>query len=120
MKVSVQHPELGRIEVRAVASHEGTTAHVTASRADALQALASERGGLEQALKSSDVVLGSLNANAHGNSPQHSSQGREQGQASAQTHGTEPQAPAAAEIIPGAVMEADNFVPAYSSISVRA
>lgn len=62
LKVSVQLPALGRVEVRAVSNPQGTTAHVTAARHEVVQALASERGNLEQALRARDVQLGSLGA----------------------------------------------------------
>ena len=65
LKISVQLPELGKVEVRAVTSHDVTTAHLTAFRHDALPALAAERTGLEQALKSRDVILGSFDSPGH-------------------------------------------------------
>ena len=64
LKVSVQLPELGKVEVRAVTAHDVTTAHVTAFRHDGLAALAAERTGLEQVLRSRDVTLGSLDSHA--------------------------------------------------------
>jgi len=68
LRVSVHLSELGKVEVRAVSAHNVTTAHLTASGHGALQALDSERGGLEQALKSRNVLLGSLEAETRGDS----------------------------------------------------
>jgi len=73
LKVSVQLPVIGRVDVRAVSTQQVTTAHVTAFRHDAVQALGAERGSLEQALRARDVVLGSLGSQTQGqgqNSPQ--------------------------------------------------
>jgi hypothetical protein len=60
LKISVQLPELGKVEVRAVTSHDVTTAHLTTFRHDTLQVLAADRGALEQALKLRNVTLASL------------------------------------------------------------
>jgi hypothetical protein len=71
LKVSVQLPELGKVEVRAVTAHDVTTAHVTTTRHEALQTLSSERGTLEQALRSKDVTLASWSSQSgtsHGQS----------------------------------------------------
>ncbi len=82
LKISVQLPELGKVEVRAVTAHDVTTAHLTAFRHDALPVLAAERTGLEQALKSRDVILGSLNAHAQNSQAQGQSPGQQRQQAS--------------------------------------
>jgi flagellar hook-length control protein FliK len=80
LKISVQVPELGKVEVRAVSVHDVTTAHLTTSQHDALQVLGAERATLEQALKSHGVILGSLDTHGQGQSgegqrqPAHSSQ----------------------------------------------
>jgi hypothetical protein len=66
LKVSVHLSELGKVEIRAVATREATTTHVTASTREAVQALATERGELELALKSRDAILGSLDAQSGG------------------------------------------------------
>ena len=68
LKISVQLPELGKVEVRAVTAHDVTTAHLTAFRHEALPILAADRTGLEQALKSRDVLLGSFASNTQGHS----------------------------------------------------
>jgi flagellar hook-length control protein FliK len=60
LKVSVQLPELGRVEVRAVTSVNGTEAHLTTEHHAAAAALSSGRDGLEAALRTHDVTLGSL------------------------------------------------------------
>ena len=77
LKVSVQLPELGRVEVRAVSTGHGqeehVTAHVTAQRLEGAQALVAERNGLEQSLRTRDVMLGSL-----GSFSQHQSQAQQQ------------------------------------------
>jgi hypothetical protein len=74
LKVGVQLPDLGRVEIRAVTNQETTTAHITAQRQDALPVLASGRSALEEALRSHDVTLTSLNAQAQGQSNQRQSQ----------------------------------------------
>jgi hypothetical protein len=117
LKISVQVPELGKVEVRAVTSHDVTTAHVTASGHDAYQILAAGRMGLEQVLKTRDVVLSSFGSNAQGQS---AGQQRQQNfQSSAQSSGGTSSIAAAEPI---SVVEAGNngFLPDYSSISVRA
>jgi hypothetical protein len=68
LKISVQVPDLGKVEVRAVSVHDVTTAHLTTSQPDALQVLGAERATLEQALKSHGVILGSLDTNGQGQS----------------------------------------------------
>jgi hypothetical protein len=68
LKISVQLPELGKVEVRAVTAHDVTTAHLTAFRHEALPMLAAERTVLEDALKSRDVVLASFASNSQGHS----------------------------------------------------
>ncbi len=62
LKISVQLPELGKVDVRAVTSHDVTIAHLSTSHHDALQVLVADRSGLEQALRSRDVILGSLSS----------------------------------------------------------
>jgi flagellar hook-length control protein FliK len=74
LKVSVQLPGLGKVEVRAVNSSAGTTtAHLTTSSQDALPVLESGRAGLEQALRSRDVVLGSMETQGQRSFQQNSS-----------------------------------------------
>ncbi len=68
LKISVQLPELGKVEVRAVTARDVTTAHLTTFRHDALPVLAADRTGLEQMLKSRDVVLGSFDSHTQGQS----------------------------------------------------
>lgn len=82
LKISVQLPELGKVEVRAVSAHDVTTAYLTTFRHDALPALAEGRAGLEQALRSHDVVLGSLTSHAPNSQTQGQSGGdpHQQGQ----------------------------------------
>ncbi len=115
LKISVQLPELGKVEVRAVTAHDVTTAHLTAFRHDALPALAAGRNGLEQALKSRDVVLGSFDSHPQGHS------GGQQRQQSFQTFAASPGA-ASIPAITSATAEASSsgLLPDYSSISVRA
>ncbi|MGC2210909.1 MAG: flagellar hook-length control protein FliK, partial [Candidatus Korobacteraceae bacterium] len=72
LKISVQLPELGNVEVRAVTAHDVTTAHLTASHPDALQFLSNGRATLEQALNSRDVLLGSLDSRGQSSQHQHS------------------------------------------------
>jgi flagellar hook-length control protein FliK len=60
LKVSVQLPDLGRVEVRAVTNASGTEAHLTTEHHAAAAALNSGRDGLEAALRTHDVTLGSL------------------------------------------------------------
>ncbi len=72
LKISVELPELGKVEVRAVLSHDVTTAHLTTAHHDALQVLAADRAGLDQVLKSRDVILGSLSSSAQDSNPQNS------------------------------------------------
>ena len=74
LKISVQLPELGRVEVRAIAMHDTTTAHLTASTHSALQVLNSDRTGLEQTLRARDVILGSLDTQTQGQSAGHQRQ----------------------------------------------
>ncbi len=122
LKISVQLPELGRVEVRAVTAHDVTTAHLTAFRHEALPVLAAERAGLEQALKSKDVILGSLNSHtqdshSHGRS---SEEQRQPGFPSATSF--RGASSIATTVTASATKEAGNagFLPDYSSISVRA
>jgi len=116
LKISVQVPELGKIEVRAVTTHDITTAHVTASRPDALQLLATDRTGLEQALRSRDVILGSLNSH-----PQQQSTGQQREQNShpstqfrSSTSSTATAPSCSTEPVP------PSYLPYHASISVRA
>ncbi len=115
LKISVQLPELGKVEVRAVTAHDVTTAHLTAFRHDALPALAAGRNGLEQALKSRDVVLGSFDSHPQGHSG---------GQQRQQSFKTSAPSSGAASIpaTTSATAEASSsgLLPDYSSISVRA
>ncbi|PSH03036.1 MAG: hypothetical protein CXZ00_14140 [Acidobacteria bacterium] len=74
LKISVQLPELGKVEVRAIATHDTTTAHLTASTHNALQVLNSDRIGLEQTLRARDVTLGSLDTQTQGQSAGHQHQ----------------------------------------------
>jgi flagellar hook-length control protein FliK len=115
LKISVQLPELGKVEVRAVSTHETTTAHITALRHDVLPALASERAGLEETLKSHDVMLGSIGSQT---------QGQTNGQQGQQRFNTPAQAQDAAapeastEVIPAETVPAG--LPDHVSISIRA
>jgi hypothetical protein len=114
LKVSVQLPELGKVEVRAVSTHDATTAHVTAFRHDTIPVLAAERSGLEQALRSHNVILGSVGSQSQGHaSPQ---------QRQHSSH-TPVQSSTAAKIATAATTaEASypEFLPDHASISVRA
>jgi hypothetical protein len=116
LKISVQLPELGKIEVRAVTAHDITTAHLTASRTDALHILATDRTGLEQALKSRDVILGSLNSHAQAQS------GGQQRQQSPHSALQFPGGTSSIAATPSSPIEsvALNSLPDHSSISVRA
>jgi len=115
LKISVQLPELGKIEVRAVSAHDVTTAHLTTTQHGALQVLGADRATLEQALKSHDVILGSMDLNARGQS----------GGGQRQT-GTPVPIPSSRETpsmfasIPSEEGGATGFLPDYSSLSVRA
>jgi len=123
LKISVQVPELGKVEVRAVTAHDVTTAHLTAFRHDALQVLAADRTGLEQALKSRDVILGSFNSSTQGNSNAQGHSGGQQRQPNSQSSyqssgGASSLAAAAANSITSEA-STTGFLPEYSSISVR-
>jgi flagellar hook-length control protein FliK len=116
LKISVQLPELGKVEVRAVTAHDVTTAHLTTFRHDALQVLSTGRTDLAEALKSRDVVLGSLNAHAQGQSD--SQQRQQDRQSSVQpSGGTVPVTATKAAIAEDGTT---GFLPGHSSISVRA
>jgi len=115
LKISVQLPELGKVEVRAITAHDVTTAHLTAFRQDALPALAAERTGLEQALKSRDVILGSFNS--HGQSA--GQQRQPSSYSSAQPSGGALSLAAAATLSATAEASTSGFLPDYSSISVH-
>jgi hypothetical protein len=122
LKISVQLPELGKVDVRAVTAHDVTTAHLTAFRHDALPVFAAERTGLEQALKSRDVILGSLNAHAQNSQAQGQSPGQQRQQGSPSAHSSDGTASLVTAATISATTEASNagFLPDYSSISVRA
>ncbi len=116
LKVSVQLPELGKVEVRAVTAHDVTTAHLTAFQHDALHALASGRDGLEQALKSRDVILGSFDSH-----PQGHSGGQQREQKSYQTFAATSAGTATVPPTISVTAEAPTgLLPHYSSISIRA
>ncbi len=118
LKISVQLPDLGKIEVRAVTSHDVTTAHLTAFHHDALQVLSADRNGLEAALKSRDVILGTLDSHTqHGSTGQ---QRQQYSQSSAQS--PDGMSSTAARLAASASEEAGSLgvLPDYSSISVRA
>jgi hypothetical protein len=116
LKISIQLPELGKIEVRAVTTHDVTTAHMTATRADALQLLATDRTGLEQALKARDVVLGSMNSHTQGQSD--GQQRQQNSQSPAQSSGGISTLAAAPSSSTEAV--STSYLPDHASISVRA
>jgi hypothetical protein len=117
LKVSVQLPELGKVEVRAVTAHDVTTAHLTAFRHEALPVLAAGRTGLEQALKSRDVVLGSLASHTQGQSA------GQQRQQSFHSFTPSPSGAASMAVTTTTAATADSgsntLLPEYSSISVR-
>jgi flagellar hook-length control protein FliK len=116
LKVSVQLPELGKVEVRAVSTHETTTAHITALRHDVLPVLASERAGLEESLKSHNVMLGSIGSQTQGHANGQQGQQRFNTPAQAQDAG----APEASiDAIPADTVLA-GFLPDHVSISIRA
>jgi hypothetical protein len=116
LKISVQLPELGKVEVRAVSTHETTTAHITALRHDTLPVLASERAGLEETLKSHDVMLGSIGSQTQGQANGQQGQQRFNTPAQAQDAG----APVASiEVIQTETVPA-GFLPDHVSISIRA
>lgn len=121
LKISVQLPELGKVDVRAVTVHDITTAHLTASHPDALQFLAAGRATLEQALNSRDVVLGTLDSRGQNSQHQNSqNQGQQNSPSSTQSSGGEPSAAATATISVPAESGTAGSLPDYSSISVRA
>ena len=94
LKISVQLPELGKVEVRAVTAQDVTTAHLTASHPDALQVLSAGRDTLEQALNSRDVILGSLDSrgqNAQHQNAQHQHSQYQQSQPQGQPDGDQRQ-----------------------------
>jgi len=115
LKISVQLPVLGKVEVRAVSTHDATTAHITAAH-DALPVFAAGRSGLEEVLKLHDVTLGSFGSPAQGQSNGQSSQQSFQRPAPSQDSA----APETA--IDSVTSEADrsSFLPDHTSISVRA
>jgi hypothetical protein len=120
LKISVQLPELGKVEVRAITAHDVTTAHLTAYRHDALPALAAERTGLEQALKARDVILGSLDSHAQDSHPPGQSAGQQRQQNSPSSAQFPSGTPSVAAATISATAEAAGILPAYSSISIRA
>jgi flagellar hook-length control protein FliK len=126
LKISVQLPELGKVEVRAVTAHDVTTAHLTASHPDALQFLTSGRATLEQALKSRDVILGSLDSRGQNSQNQNSQNYGQTGErrqpgtpSSDQSSGGAPST-AATATTSAAAETTTGLLPYYSSISVRA
>lgn len=116
LKISVQVPELGKIEVRAVTAHDVTTAHLTASHPDALRLLATDRTSLEQTLKSRDVILGSLNSHAQGQSTEQ--QRQQNSDPPNQFHGGISSNAAAASSFTETI--SPGYLPDHASISVRA
>ena len=121
LKVSVQTSELGKVEVRAVTTHDGTTAHLTAYRADAALTLSEGRSTLEQSLRSRDVLLGSLDSQAHqqGQNPQQSSQQNPQPNSQTQVSGSTLAAVAEATVS-SAESAVTGILPDHASISLRA
>jgi hypothetical protein len=127
LKLSVQLPELGKIEVRAITVHDVTTAHLTAFRHDALPALAAERAGLEQALKSRDVILGSLDSHAKDSHAQNSHAQQQPGeqqypqslQSPAQILGGDSSVAAAETTFTGAEASTAGLAPDRSRLSVH-
>lgn len=118
LKVSVQLPDLGKVEVRAVTSHDGTTAHLTAAHQDALQVLRADRSGLEQVLKARDVLLGSMESSAQGHSD--GQQRQQNSQSTAHFSGGTPSAAPAFPTSAAAEAGANAPLPDHSSISLRA
>jgi hypothetical protein len=118
LKVSVQLPDLGKIEVRAVTSHDVTTAHLTTFHRDALQVLSADRTGLEQALKSRDVILGTLDSHSQRQSA--GQQRQQNAQSWAQSSGGTSSSAAAATTSASEGAGSAGILPDYSSISVRA
>jgi hypothetical protein len=115
LKISVQLPELGKVEVRAVTNHDGTTAHLTAFRHEALPVLAADRNGLEEVLKSRDVVLGSFASQGHSGAEQRQHSAPAFTPAVAKTTSTSG-APAASVMAEASAAP----LPDYASISVHA
>lgn len=113
LRVSVQLAELGKVEVRAVSSRDVTTAHLTASGHEALQSLAAGRSGLEDTLRTHDVLLGSMEARSQSEEQRHPSQPFAQPQNSS--------SPAAPAETPPRPEEDDESrpLPANASISIR-
>jgi hypothetical protein len=118
LKVSVQLPDLGKIEVRAVTSHDVTTAHLTTFHRDALQVLSADRTGLEQALKSRDVILGTLDSHSQRHSA--GQQRQQNAQSWAQSSGGTSSSAAVATTSASEGAGSVGILPDYSSISVRA
>jgi hypothetical protein len=116
LKVSVQLPELGKVEVRAVSTHDSTMAHITAFRHDALPGLSAGRAGLEEALKSHDVILGSLESQTQG----HASGQQNQKNSNAPVRAQNNAAPEAAPDVRTLEGDHSGFLPDHISISVRA
>lgn len=117
LKISVQVPDLGKIEVRAVTSHDVTTAHLTTFHRDALQVLSADRSGLEQALKSRDVMLGTLDS--HGQRHSAGQQRQQDSQSLAQSPGGTSSSAAVATTSASEGAGSAGILPDYSSISVR-
>ena len=118
LKISVQLPDLGKVEVRAVSSHDVTTAHLTTFHRDALQVLSADRSGLEQALKSRDVILGTLDSHSHRHSA--GQQRQQNSQSWAQSPGGTSSTTAVATTSASGEAGSAGILPDYSSISVRA
>ncbi len=116
LKVSVQVPELGRVEVRAVSSVNGTLAHVTTEHHDAASVLNDGREGLEAALRMHDVSLGSLSAQTQ------SQGGQQQGETEAQRSRSTSTSAGDRDVQPAHAVADDEArtVPEYASISVLA
>jgi len=114
LKVSVQLPDLGRVEVRAVTSANGTQAHLTTEHHATAVALSSGRDGLEAALRTHDVTLGSLTTQSEAQGGHERNQPEPQRASGANnnerdTDGLQTTSASESETIP---------LPEYSSISV--
>jgi hypothetical protein len=117
LKISVQLPDLGKVEVRAITTHDVTTAHLTAFRNDALPALSADRAVLEQALKSHDVILGSFQSHTQGQS---AGQQQQNPQSSAPSSDRTSSIATAGTTAATTGASTVGFLPDYSSISIRA
>ncbi|HVJ05318.1 MAG TPA: flagellar hook-length control protein FliK [Candidatus Saccharimonadales bacterium] len=124
LKISIQLPELGKVDVRAITSHDVTTAHLTTSHHDALHALVADLSGLEQALRSRDVILGSLNSSTTDSHAQNS-HGQSAGQQRRQNSSTQPVSGASSVATTTTTSSKEEggalgLLPEYARISVRA